>query len=119
MQLVERPVIQRADPRFAAIDQVAFASKNRYNAAHYVVRQSFIHEGVFLNSQERHRRMKDHEAYHAVPATVAQWVLLLLDQHWKSFFAALEAWREAPSRFLGRPRLPGDKDKQRGRHLVV
>ena len=119
MQLVERHVIKRADPRFAAIDQVAFASKNLYNAANYVVRQSFLHEGVFLNYHEMHRRMKDHEAYHALPAKVAQWVLLLLDKNWQSFFATLEAWRADPSRFLGRPRLPGYKDKQRGRHLLV
>jgi putative transposase len=46
MQLVERHVIKRADPRFVAIDTAAFASKNLYNAANYEVRQSFIHGGV-------------------------------------------------------------------------
>ena len=46
MQLVERHVIKRTDPRFAAIDAAAFASKHLYNAANYVVRQSFIHAGV-------------------------------------------------------------------------
>jgi putative transposase len=33
MQLVERHVIKRTDPRFRAIDAAAFASKNLYNAA--------------------------------------------------------------------------------------
>ncbi|HEX6797207.1 MAG TPA: transposase [Ktedonobacterales bacterium] len=119
MQLVERHVIKRTDPRFRAIDAAAFASKNLYNAANYVVRQSFIHEGVFLNYHEMHRRMKDHEAYKALPAKVAQWVLRLLDKNWQSFFAALEAWKVDPSKFLGRPRLPRYKDKQRGRNLLV
>jgi putative transposase len=33
MQLVERHVIRRSDPRFAVIDEAAFKSKNLYNAA--------------------------------------------------------------------------------------
>ena len=46
MQLVERHVIRRADPRFAAIDRAAFASKHLYNAATYEVRQAHIFQGV-------------------------------------------------------------------------
>jgi putative transposase len=119
MQLVERHVIKRADPRFKTIDAATFASKNLYNAANYVVRQSFIHEGVYLNYHEMHRRMKDHEAYQALPAKVAQWVLRLLDKNWQSFFEALSAWQADPTKFLGHPKLPGYKDKQQGRNLLV
>jgi putative transposase len=119
MQLVERHIIKKADPRFAAIDAAAFASKNLYNAANYVVRQSFIRESVYLNYHEMHERMKDHEAYKALPAKVAQWVLRLLDQNWQSYFAACAAWQQDPSKFLGHPKLPGYKDKQRGRNLLV
>lgn len=119
MQLVERHVIKRTDPRFPAIDAAAFASKNLYNAANYVVRQSFIHAGIYLNYQEMHRRMKDHDAYTALPAKVAQWVLRLLDKNWQSFYAASAAWQKDPSQFLGRPKLPGYKDKQQGRNLLV
>jgi putative transposase len=119
MQLVERHVIKRTDARFAAIDVAAFASKNLYNAANFLVRQSFIREGTYLDYFEMHRRMKDHEAYQALPAKVAQWVLRLLDQNWQSFFAAMAAWQVDPSQFLGRPKLPGYKDKQHGRYLLV
>jgi len=119
MQLVERHVIKRADPRFAAIDRAAFASKNLYNAANYLMRQSFIHVNVYLNYPEMDRRMQGHEAYTALPAKVAQWVLRLLDQNWQNYFAARAAWQEDPSKFLGHPKLPGYKDKQRGRNLLV
>ena len=44
MRLVEQHRIDRHDPRFAAIDAAAFASKNLYNAALYATRQAFIHE---------------------------------------------------------------------------
>ena len=119
MQLVEQHVIKRADRRFASIDRAAFASKNLYNAANYELRQAFIFQGVYLSYPELHQRMKDHEAYKALPAKVAQQVLRVLDKNWQSFFAALEAWREDPSKFLGRPRLPRYKDKQQGRSLLV
>src|SRR5258708_10874449 len=66
-----------------------------------------------------HGRMKDHEAYQALPAKVAKWVLRVLAKNWRSFFAALSAWQKDPSQFLGRPKLPGYKDKQKGRNLLV
>src|SRR5260221_3902567 len=106
MHLVERHVIKRADPRFKAIDAAAFASKNLYNAANYVVRQSFIREGVSLTYHELHHRMKDHEAYQALPAKVAQWVLRLLDKNWRSIFAALSALQKETSQVLGQTKLP-------------
>lgn len=119
MQLVEQHVIGKSDPRYTGIDAAAFASKNLYNAANYEVRQAFIFQGVYLNYHEMHRRMKSHEAYKALPAKVAQQVLRTLDKNWQSFFKAIAAWREAPSKFLGRPKLPKYKDKHHGRNLLV
>jgi hypothetical protein len=42
MQLVEQHIIRNTDARFRAIDRAAFASKNLYNAANYLVRQTYI-----------------------------------------------------------------------------
>jgi putative transposase len=119
MQPVERHVIKRADPRFAAIDTAAFASKKLYNAASYVVRQSFIAEAVCLNYHGLRQRMKDHEAYQALPAKVARRILRLLGTNSQSFFAALTAWQADPSHFLGRPRLPRYNVKYKRRNLLV
>ena len=38
MHLVEQHVIRKTDLRYAKIDAAAFASKNLYNAANYLVR---------------------------------------------------------------------------------
>jgi putative transposase len=119
MQLVEQHVIRKADPRFAAIDQAAFASKNLYNAANYIVRQAFIHEGVYLGFVEVFHHIKGHEAYCALPRKVSNDVLRQLDRAWRGFFAALAAWQADPSKFLGRPKLPGYKDKQHGRNILI
>jgi putative transposase len=54
-----------------------------------------------------------------LPRKVSNDVLRQLDRDWRAFFADLEAWRVARSLFLGRPRLPGYKDKQQGRNLLI
>ena len=103
MRLVERHVIKRADLRYIAIDVAAFAAKNLYNAATYEVRQVYLTHGITLSYSEIYERMKTHEAYRALPAKVAQWVLQGVAQNWQSFRAARDAWTEDPSQFLGRP----------------
>src|SRR5712692_8232226 len=119
MQLVEQHIICRHDPRYAVIDEAAFASKNLYNAALYEIRQSFIHEGKYLNYNEMDRRMQSHEAYKALPAKVSQQVLKQLDNNWTSFFEAREAYEEDTSKFTGRPKLPRYKHKTEGRNILV
>jgi putative transposase len=119
MQLAEQHVIERADPRFAIIDEAAFKSKNLYNAGLYEIRQAFIHEGTYLNYHEMDRRMQSHEAYKALPAKVSQQILMLLANNWTAFFEAREAYEEDPSKFTGRPRLPKYKHKTEGRNILV
>ena len=119
VQLVEQTIINQSDPRYAAIDAAAFASKNLWNAANYLVRQSFIHEHVYLDNVKVYHLIKSHEAYKALPAKVSNQVIIQLHKAWVAFFEAMEAWREDPSKFLGRPKLPGYKDKVKGRNLLV
>ncbi len=119
MQLVEQHCIDRNDPRYSVIDEAAFKSKNLYNAANYEIRQSFIHEGRYLNYNEIQRRMQSHEAYKALPAKVSQQVLVLLDKNWTSFFEARATYEEDPSTFTGRPKLPKYKHKTEGRNILV
>jgi putative transposase len=119
MQLVEKYVIDRNDPRYGAIDAAAFKSKNLYNAGNYEIRQSYIFTGKYLNYNEMDRRMQSHEAYKALPAKVSQQVLKQLDHDWDAFFKARAAYREDPSKFQARPRIPGYKHKTEGRNLLV
>ncbi len=119
MQLVEQHVIDKSDPRYNVIDEAAFKSKNLYNAALYEIRQAFINHGVYLNYNEVQKRMQSHEAYQALPAKVSQQILMVLDRNWKSFFEALATYKEDPSKFFGRPKLPRYKHKTEGRNLLV
>ena len=119
MKLVEQHVIKRSDPRYQRIAAAAFASKNLWNAANYLVRQSFIFQGVYLNNTAVFHLIKDHEAYQALPRKVSNQVLLQLHQAWVGFFEAMQEWREHPERFTGRPKLPGYKHKTEGHNLLV
>jgi putative transposase len=55
MQLTERHIIKSTEHRFAQIDELAFKSKNLYNAANYVIRQSFIYGWGYINYNEMNR----------------------------------------------------------------
>jgi putative transposase len=119
LQLTEQHILRRGDSRFAAIDRAAFAAKNLYNAANYLVRQPFISQGAYLNYYDLHAQMKGHETYQALPRKVSQQVLRMLDKNWRSFFAAMKAYRENPDKFKNRPGLPGYLDKKDGRFALV
>ena len=118
MQLVEQHRIDCHDSRWRSIDDAAFASKNLYNAALYLTRQEFIHHHQVIPYEHLAHELKITEAYCALPAKVAQWVLRQVALAWKSYFAACAAWEANPSRFLGHPKLPKYLPKQ-GRNLLT
>lgn len=119
MQLVEQHLVRRGDPHFALIDQAAFASKNLYNQATYQIRQAFIHEGTYLPYTAIFHRVKHMDCYKALPAKVANSILILVHQNWVAFFKALASYRHDPSTFQARPRIPGYKDKEKGRNILL
>lgn len=119
MQLVEQHVIDRNHPYFAEIDRAAFASKNLFNAVNYALRQAYIFQGLRMNYATLAGQFKEHEAFKALPAKVAQWTLKTLDKAWKGFFAAKREWEKHPEKFTGQPALPKYKDKTKGRNLLV
>src|SRR5581483_3138842 len=64
-------------------------------------------------------RMQSHEAYKALPAKVSQQVLMQVHHDWDAFFNALAVYKEDPSKFQARPRIPGYKQKTQGRNMLV
>jgi putative transposase len=119
MQLAERHSIKSTENRFVEIDGLAFKSKNLYNVANYVIRQSFVYGWGYINYNEMNRLMKSHQAYKDLPAKVSQQILMILDKNWQSFFEAVKAYNIEPTKFTGRPKLPKYKDKVKGRNILV
>ncbi len=117
MQLVEQHRIDQHDPRWKAIDQAAFASKNLYNVASYLKRQAFIHEKTILSLAQVYQSVKETPQYRALPAKVANGVLQQVFAAWSSYFATCEEYEQNPAKFLGHPKLPGYLAKD-GRNLL-
>ena len=119
MRLVERYVIDKNHKFYKECDDLAWRSKNLYNYCNYLVRQSFIKEGIYQDNCKLYPQVKGHEAYKALPAKVSNQVLMSLHRNWKGFFEAIKEWTKHPDKFLGKPNLPKYKDKLKGRFCVV
>ncbi len=119
MRQVERHIVKETSPLWKQIDNLCFLSKNLYNYANYLIRQSFIFEKVYLGFNQVYHLVKDQPDYQALPRKVSQQVLKVLDKNWKSFLTASKAYQENPDKFTGRPKLPKYKHKTQGRNLLI
>lgn len=119
MRLVEKHVIRSGTKEWKEIDELAFKSKNLYNRANYEIRQHFFQTNQILSYNEMALRMQSEESYCDLPRKVSQQVLRCLDRNWQAWKKASKAYKKDPSKFLGRPKLPKYKDKNKGRYLLV
>jgi len=93
------------------IQELCHISKNLYNQATYISRQEFFSGGKRVSYQTLNRLLKSSENYQALPAQTAQQVLQIVSRNWTAYRQAVKAWKKDPSKFLGRPGLPGYKEK--------
>ncbi|KKR00216.1 MAG: Transposase, IS605 OrfB family [Candidatus Woesebacteria bacterium GW2011_GWB1_39_12] len=117
MQLVEQHNLK--GKQWKEADDLCFRSKNLYNLGLYHVRQHFFEKESYLNYNQLDKLLQSTEAYKSLPAKVSQQILIQLDRNFRSFFNALQSWKTDPSKFTGKPRIPGYKDKTKGRNLAV
>ncbi len=129
---VEKHKIYVGHPHFEEIDALCFESKNLYNAANYVMRNTFIEtsrekkegkrehaEWVRYNEIQKIFQNEKQPDYMALPAKVSQQILMQLDKNWKSYFNSVKAWKADNTKFKGFPKLPHYKEKQVGRNMLV
>lgn len=119
MRQVERHIIKESHPHYSQMDKLCFLSKNLYNYANYLIRQSFIFQKTYLNYNQIYHQVKKSPDYQALPSKVSQQVLRVLDKNWQSFFEANKAYKDNPNKFQARPKLPKYKQKEKGRNLLV
>ncbi|NET54867.1 MAG: IS200/IS605 family element transposase accessory protein TnpB [Symploca sp. SIO2E6] len=119
MRLVEKHVVRKCCREGKEIDDLAFKSKNLYNRANYEIRQHFFKTNQILDYNFMTSRLKREESYCALPRKVSQQVLRCLDRNWKAWKEANKAYDKNPVKFLGKPKLPKYKDKEKGRNLLV
>jgi len=118
MQVVERHIIDKHDPRWIVIDQAAFLAKNLYNAANYLMRQEFFVTGIHLNIKALYHAIRQHypQDYQALPRKVSNQVIKHVLHDWKSYHEASKTYKQTPEKFSAKPGLPrykGSRQRQR------
>lgn len=121
MRLVEQHIINKDHKLYKEIDALAFKSKNLYNSALYVVRQSFIFESKWIHYNEIQKdfQNQNQQDYRNLPSKVAQQTIMNVEQNMKSYFKATKSYKEHPEDFTGKPCLPKYKHKTEGRAVLV
>ena len=99
-------------------DEYCFKSKNLYNYANYEIRKSFIEKGEFIKYNDMAKMLKTTEVFKDIGSNSGQHTLKMLEKSWKSFFVSIKDYSKNTSKYLGKPKLPGYKNKD-GRHICV
>lgn len=119
MKVVERHIINRNHAYWQEADELAFKSKNLYNAANYLCRKYFFETGKRYSLPSLYHLIKDAESYRALPTQVSKQIIKKLVETWKSYAEAHKDWEKRPDKYKGEPRLPKYKDKTKGRNIVI
>ena len=114
----ERHLITRNHKMWGICDEYCFKSKNLYNYANYEIRKSFIEKGEFIKYSNMAKMLKTTEVFKDIGSNSGQHTLKMLEKSWKSFFVSIKDYSKNPSKYLGKPKLPGYKNKD-GRHICV
>lgn len=117
-QRTERHNISRASPMWKACDNLCFKSKDLYNYANYLMRQSFINKEGIIKYNDLTNKLKTSEPFKELGSNSSQHTLKLLCRDWKSFMALLKLYTKNPNSLLGRPKIPHYKNKN-GRHICI
>ncbi|MGI0479304.1 RNA-guided endonuclease InsQ/TnpB family protein [Geminocystis sp. CENA526] len=119
MKLVERHVITENHPFWSEIDHKAFLSKNLFNLANYHYRQYFFEYDKKLNFNQLYHLVSKSPDYLALPTKVSKQIIRRLDSAWNSYIGALKEFEKHPEKFLGKPKIPKYKHKQKGRNILI
>jgi len=116
---VEQHVISKSDLIWKTVDDYCFRSKNVYNYGNYIIRQEFINNRKWIRANDLQKMCQSADCYKELGSQAAQKTIQLLDKNWKSFFVSIKDWSKNPSKYLGKPKLPKYKDKEKGRQILI
>lgn len=119
MKLVERHIITKNHRFWSEIDHKAFLSKNLFNLANYHYRQYFFEYDKKLNFNQLYHLVSKSPDYLALPTKVSKQIIRRLDSAWNSYIGALKEFKIHPEKFLGKPKIPKYKHKQKGRNILI
>jgi len=112
-------------PYNSELSNLCHLSKNLWNEANYLCRQSYFHnlkhpeDSVKIHSSgDLNQLLKQSENYKQLNAQSAQQTLKILDKDWTSYWESIKEYNKNPSKFLGKPKPPHYKPKN-GEHTLI
>uniref|UniRef100_A0A6M3XK30 Putative transposase n=1 Tax=viral metagenome TaxID=1070528 RepID=A0A6M3XK30_9ZZZZ len=117
MQRVERHIIIKDKQ----IDNLCYLSKNLYNYCNYAIRQHFFETSELLSEYGLTGKLAKEKQidYISLPAQSSQQIIKLLFRNWKSFFKANKNFKNQPEKYMGKPKMPHYKHKEKGRNIII
>ena len=112
MILSEQRIFKRGSKAFSEFEELCRNANNLYNATMYCVRQSFFAGTVLtyeaVNKKFIHEKQAD---YYSLPTKISQQIQRIVSSAWKGYFSAIRDYKKNPSKYLGKPRIPGYREK--------
>ena len=101
-------VIRKHDPAFHGASYCTQIVRRIKNATSYLIQHNPVDSTKFMGHRDADVWLKKNntELYTKLPSAIAQRSTQISGQEWKSFFAALKAYKKTPSKFKARPRKP-------------
>lgn len=106
VQRAEQQAIRKTHPLYDIVDKHCLYSKNVYNQANYLMRQSFINDGIVLGAFEIQKLMQHMDCYKECGSQSAQKTIQMVEKAWKSFLKATKDYSKHPEKYLGKPKIP-------------
>ncbi|WP_414621960.1 RNA-guided endonuclease InsQ/TnpB family protein [Calothrix sp. CCY 0018] len=119
MKLIQKHFLKQTHRKFKEIDGACFASKNLFNCAVYICRQSYFKGKKIPTFNELYHLLKLTDDYKSLPAKISQLIIKQVSNVFKSYLKAQAEYSKNPLKFRGKPRLPKYKHKEKGRNLLT
>ena len=112
MILSEQHIFKRGSKAFSEFEELCRNANNLYNATMYCVRQAFFAGTILTYEAVNKSFIQDKQAdYYSLPTKISQQIQRIVSSSWKSYFREIRDYKKNPSKYQGKPQIPGYKEK--------
>ena len=112
MILSEQHIFTRGSKAFREFETLCRNANNLYNATMYRVRQSFFTGKILTYPEVNKQFIKEKQVdYYSLPTKISQQVQRNVAAAWKSYFREIKDYKKNPSKYQGKPNIPGYREK--------
>ena len=112
MILSEQHIFARGSKAFSEFENLCKNANNLYNATMYCVRQEFFAGTILTYEAVNKKFIQEKQAdYYSLPTKISQQIQRIVSSARKGYFRAIKDYRKNPSKYLGKPRIPGYREK--------